>query len=78
MDSSEIKTRGAPITGGLPQYFEIYLQELKEILAVNLPGKSSPAFGVVRRKETTLNTPEHAVLPNKVCPQVKLVNQSLS
>lgn len=66
MDSSEIKTRGAPVTGGLPQYFEIYLQELREILAVNLPGKSSPAFGgVVRRKETTLNTTEHAVFLNK-------------
>lgn len=71
-----VEVRTVPVDKD-PTYFETYHEELKEVVAVHLPEKSLQ-FRQGEENGNILNTPEHAVLLNKLYPQVKLVNQSFT
>lgn len=61
---------------GHSHFCEFHYLELDQIITVNTKNKSSCACSRGREEVTILNYPR-AVFPNKVCPQEKVVNQSL-
>ena len=71
-----INFQGDPVTGGPPQFCEIYLQELKQVLSIKK--KISPCFSGKGRGKGTIwtYTREHSSYPG--LPSENTINQRLT